>query len=319
MFLPIGDTPNPRDFTPWVTWLIIAINVAVHLLVALPLSVSAPDVSDPVFVALVERLRAALPPGAAVHVSAWDVFVEVHGFKPGAPSALDLLTAMFLHSNLAHLGGNMLFLGIYGDNVEHRLGRLGYLATYLGTGAAATLAFSLVAPDPMTPLVGASGAISGLLGAYFVMFPRNLVKIFVFFFVLVDIWLVPAPFVLGAYLLVDNLLPFLVGGSSGVAYGAHLGGFVSGLGVAWISERLLARDHPRVPHGSPAAVRAARWIEAGDRLAAAGQPSAAFQHYLRALGLAESPELRDAELAEAARDGLRKLPLDPRLAARLGL
>ncbi|MEQ1505515.1 MAG: rhomboid family intramembrane serine protease [Myxococcota bacterium] len=315
MFLPIGDTPNPRGFVPWVTWLLIAVNVAIHLLLALPASMMPADPSSPGAVAIADRLR-DLGPGVVQAISGWDVFVEDHGFRPGAPSALDLFTAMFLHANLAHLVGNMLFLWIYGDNVEHRVGRLPFLAGYLATGAAATLAFAAIAADPLIPMIGASGAISGVLGAYFVMFPRNRVKLFVFLFPFVlDVWLVPAPLVLGIYVVIDNLLPLFFGAGSGVAYGAHLGGFVAGLALAWAANRALR------PTGLTAETeragptdRAAAHLDAADQLAARSQWSAAYQHYLRALELSADPAIVDR-----ARDGLRRLPLDPRHAARLGL
>ncbi len=129
----------------------------------------------------------------------------------------------------------MLFLWIFGDNVEHRRGKLGYLLTYQGTGMAATLFFSLFAPDSRVPMLGASGAISGILGCYFWWFPANQVRVFIFLFpFFMDVVQVPARFVLGIYLLVDNLLPFLlkVGAATGVAHGAHIGGFLAGLALA---------------------------------------------------------------------------------------
>ncbi|MEZ4241916.1 MAG: rhomboid family intramembrane serine protease [Myxococcota bacterium] len=177
MFLPIGDTPNPGGgFRPWVTWLLVLVNVTVWLLWTLPASLAPGDPSDPMFAEVARRLLHGLPPGldpraALASITSWDVAVQRWGFRPGAPSAVTLLSAMFMHANFAHLAGNMLFLWIYGDNVEHRIGRLPYLAAYLGTGAVATLGFALVAPDADTPLVGASGAISGVLGMYFLMFP----------------------------------------------------------------------------------------------------------------------------------------------------
>jgi len=140
-----------------------------------------------------------------------------------------------------HLIGNMLFLWIYGDNVEHRLGRGGYLLAYLSTGVAATLFFTLFVPGSNAPLIGASGAISGVLGCYFLWFPRNQIKVFIFLFpFLMNTFLVPARFVLGFFLLVDNLVPFLVtkGGGSGVAHGAHIGGFIGGLVLAWVVDRM---------------------------------------------------------------------------------
>jgi membrane associated rhomboid family serine protease len=172
-------------------------------------------------------------------LDAYNLFVFAHGYKPGAPELSDLFFSLFLHANFLHLAGNMLFLWIYGDNVEHRLGRIGYLVTYLTTGVIATLFFSLFAGSSMIPLVGASGAISGALGLYFLLFPRNKVKLFVAFFpFFFDVILLPARLVLGFYILVDNVLPFLTGTQSSVAYGAHIGGFLGGLTIAWIGERV---------------------------------------------------------------------------------
>jgi hypothetical protein len=163
---------------------------------------------------------------------------------------------MFLHANFMHLAGNMLFLWIYGDNCEHRLGRLLYLAIYLLTGAAATLSFALFASGSLTPLVGASGAISGVLGLYFLLFPRNQVKVFILLFpIFFNVILLPARWVLGFYVVIDNLLPFLGGIGSGVAYGAHLGGFFAGLAAAWIGDRVgwkLGRDEPYSKPSAPA-------------------------------------------------------------------
>jgi membrane associated rhomboid family serine protease len=183
-------------------------------------------------------------------VSAYDVLLFRYGYRPAEPSLLALLASMFLHGGFLHLFGNMLFLWIYGDNVEHRLGRAGYLVSYLACGAAATLAHAAFDPGSRVPMVGASGAISGTLGFYFLFFPRNQVRLFVALFpFLVDVVTVPARLVLGAYLVIDNLLPFLASrapGSGGVAHGAHIGGFVAGLGLAWLVDR---RERLRIPPG----------------------------------------------------------------------
>lgn len=229
-FLPIGDTPNPRGFRPWVMWAVLTINVAVYLLYTLPLGRVAIDTMDPRVWAL------HLPVGGAV--TAWDLLVWERGFRPFAPSLADALTSMFMHGGLAHLVGNMLFLWIYGDNVEHRLGRLGAVVVYLGTGLAAVAGHAALSPSSPLPMIGASGAVSGLLGVYFVLFPQNQVRaalgLFPFFFRVIHL---PARWVLGAYLLVDNLLPVLIGAEGPVAYGAHIGGFLSGAGVAWLVAR----------------------------------------------------------------------------------
>jgi len=244
MFFPVGDLPNPRT-TPWMTYALMACNIAVFALVTLPLSLASPDLNDPLLPDYLNSLvRQGGVPLATVleHLSAYDLAVFRYGYRPAQPSLLTLFTAMFLHGGWLHLAGNMLFLYIFGDNVEHRLGTLRYLLAYLGTGIAATLFFALFVPGSQVPLIGASGAISGVLGCYFIWFPRNQVKVFVFLFpLLMTQVLVPARLVLGFYLLVDNLLPFLVNGSGGggVAHGAHIGGFLAGMGVAAAGDRLI--------------------------------------------------------------------------------
>lgn len=243
MLLPVGDTPNPRGRS-YVNYCLIALNLAVFGLVTLPLSASLPDLNDPL---LLDYLRAIGAQGGVPvqsildQVSAYDLLVFRYGFRPGDPGLLSLFSAMFLHAGWLHLAGNMLFLYIYGDNVEHRLGRFNYLLVYLGTGIAATLFFALLVPGSQVPMIGASGAISGVLGCYFIWFPRNKIKVFVFLFpFLMNTVLVPARWVLGFYLLVDNLIPLLMdgGGGSGVAHGAHLGGFLAGGVLALGVDRL---------------------------------------------------------------------------------
>lgn len=242
MFIPIGDTPNPRNFKAWMTWGIIAANVAIYVFLSFPLSSQAVNPRDPALRQYIQLLAPSLPPLTSLRqvlesLSAYDLFVFSHGYKPGAPQISDLFSSLFLHANFLHLFGNMLFLWIYGDNAEQRLGRFGFLAAYLATGAASTLFFALFARGSMMPLIGASGAISGVLGLYFLLFPRNQVKVFVALFpFFMNVVLLPARWVLGFYIVADNLLPFLLGAQSGVAYGAHIGGFLSGLVIAWIGE-----------------------------------------------------------------------------------
>ncbi|MCG8456829.1 MAG: rhomboid family intramembrane serine protease, partial [Holophagales bacterium] len=153
-----------------------------------------------------------------------------------------VFTSMFLHGGFAHLLGNMLFLWIFGDNVEHRLGRLMFALAYLGTGFAAAMGDALLRWGSAVPSVGASGAISGLLGLYFVFFPHNRVRVFVFLFpFFFDIVELPAKWVLGAYVLFANVLPLIfTAGAGGVSYGAHIGGFVAG----WALGGQLAATRP---------------------------------------------------------------------------
>ena len=266
MFLPLGDEPNPRG-TPVVTWTLIGVNAAVFLLLTLPLSGVRPALDDP---ALSEYIRALYPrlsssmalEALLQQVSTYDLVVFAHGFRPADPSVSALVTSMFLHGGFMHLAGNMLFLWIYGDNVEHRLGRWRYLAAYLGTGVLATLSHAVLDSGSNLPMVGASGAVSGVLGFYFVWFPRNRVRLWIMLFpFFMNVVHAPARLVLGVYLVVDNLLPLLAtsgGGGGGVAYGAHIGGFVGGLALAaWSARRgVHARPAEHAPreevHARPA-------------------------------------------------------------------
>jgi len=236
MFLPVGDTPNPEK-TAWVTWILLAVNIGVFLLIAVPLMGTAPDTGDPLYNTFLQVMRERGYDLAQLkgQVSAYDLLVFRYGYRPAAGSPLTLFTCLFLHAGWLHLIGNMLYLWIFGNNVENRLGPLGYLATYLAAGIAATLFFSLFAGGSQVPMLGASGAISGVLGCYLVWFPNNQVKVLLFLFpILIDVVLIPARVVLILYLLVDNLLPFLMrgGAAAGVAHGAHIGGFLAGLAVA---------------------------------------------------------------------------------------
>lgn len=279
---PLSDAPNPPR-TPIVTYALIAINVLVFLLFTLPMSAQAPSPGDPRVAAYIEAIRESLPANVPIReaigtLTAYDLFVFEHGYKPGAPQVADLMAAMFLHGGFMHLFGNMLFLWIYGDNVEYRLGRGQYLAAYLLTGVAATLAFGLLAPTSLIPMVGASGAISGVLGFYFLWFPSNVVRVLLLLFpILVRIVEVPARVVLGIYLFMDNLVPILLAGGDGgggVAHGAHIGGFVAGVAAAWILSRRETRATPQEYRGEARAMAApgtvvSQAMQAGDLATAA--------------------------------------------------
>lgn len=239
MILPLGDDPNPRAVALGTYALLLA-NIAIYVLITLPLSTTAVDPHDPLLHEYIDAITPNLPAKVSpqrfvAQISAYDLFVFRYGFRPAHPSLSALFVSLFLHANLLHLFGNMLFLWIYGDNVEHRLGVGRYLACYIATGLAATSFHAVFDFDSNLPLVGASGAISGVLGLYFLWFPHNRVRMLVLFFpFIMQTIMVPARLVLGAYLLLDNVLPFLGSrGDGGVAYGAHIGGFLAGLAIAW--------------------------------------------------------------------------------------
>lgn len=160
---------------------------------------------------------------------------------PGKNIYLAVFFSMFLHGGLLHLGGNMLFLWVFGNNIEDRMGRLGYLVFYVVGGLAAALTHVLLQPYSTVPVVGASGAIAAVMGAYLVLFPNaeilSIVPIFLFG-VFVE---VRAKWLLGLWL----VLQFFISPASGIASGAHIGGFVFGMAVALLWRRqLLAEDEP---------------------------------------------------------------------------
>lgn len=157
-------------------------------------------------------------------------------------SYVSLLSSIFMHGGLIHFGGNMLFLWVFGDNIEQKFGKLKYLGIYLFWGIAAGLIH--IAGDPTSPIpaVGASGAISGILGAYLIIFPRaRILTLMGYFFIHVQArWFLPF------WLIFQNLLPFFIGGfgaaGGGVAFLAHIGGFVVGLGTGYIYKKTHSSD-----------------------------------------------------------------------------
>ena len=155
---------------------------------------------------------------------------------------ITLITSMFMHGGIGHILGNMLFLWIFGDNVEDRLGHLQYLLFYIAVGILASLAHVatcvLLKSDLLTPSLGASGAISGVMGAYLLFFPNNSVTVLIFRFVTT----VPAMVAVGLWFAMQLFSSFMelgAGEGGGVAYGAHIGGFIAGLPLAFFIDKTL--------------------------------------------------------------------------------
>jgi rhomboid family protein len=174
-----------------------------------------------------------------------DAFTLYYGLIPAAFSWINVFTSMFLHGSFLHVAGNMLYLWIFGDNVEDRMGHARFLVFYLLCGIAAALAQTITTPDSTVPMIGASGAIAGVMGAYFVLYPRSrivtLIPLF-FFFQVIE---VPAIFFLGIWFLmqfvsgVGSIVSTIGRGGGpggaigGIAFWAHIAGFVAGItGVA---------------------------------------------------------------------------------------
>ena len=162
-------------------------------------------------------------------------FVQQYGVVPAYFSWVSVITSMFLHGGWLHFLGNMLYLWIFGDNVEDRMGHGWYLIFYLLCGTAAAVGQAITQPYSLIPMIGASGAIAGVMGAYFVLFPHSRVLTIVFILLFVDIIEIPAIFFLGIWFLMQFFsgVGSLGSGSAsgGVAFWAHVAGFATGAGI----------------------------------------------------------------------------------------
>ncbi|QDT36696.1 rhomboid family intramembrane serine protease [Stratiformator vulcanicus] len=185
-------------------------------------------------------------PTATIEIPVERVMVDTpEGPKPGyrfreanpaiVPAWLTPLTCIFLHGGWMHIIGNLWFLIVFGDNVEDRFGHLGFLIFYLGCGVAASLSHLISAPHSMTPTVGASGAIAGVMGAYMMLYPGAKVFTLVPIFFIIQILVLPAPFFLGIWFVMQLLEGTAsIGQTTGVAWWAHIGGFAVGAIAAWV-------------------------------------------------------------------------------------
>ena len=231
MFLPFRDH-NPSGSRPYVTWILIAANLVVFVYYA-------PILTDEWAISAFWHDWAMMPvevvEGRQVHT---------------------VFTSMFLHAGYLHIGGNMLFLWIFGDNIEDALGHAGFLCFYVFCGLAASLAHVVASPWSDVPTIGASGAVAGVMGAYLLLFPRARVDVLFFLVVIFRIFSWPAWVVLCAWAafqfhggLIDP------GSGGGVAYWAHVGGFLAGM--FWAAPCLLRRrgtsGRSRKPTRQPAA------------------------------------------------------------------
>jgi len=202
MFFPYKDD-NPRILFPFVTYTIIGINSLVFIYQYL-----------------------ILPPESLGHI------IITYALTPAAPSVITVFTSMFMHGGLMHIIFNMWFLWIFGDNIESVLGHKRYVLFYLLCGVGAALAQIQINTGSQIPMVGASGAIAGVLGAYLIRFPRATVHVLVILIIFITFIRVPAMVVIGIWFL-SNLTAGLgtlgIEETGGTAWFAHLGGFVSGV------------------------------------------------------------------------------------------
>ena len=167
---------------------------------------------------------------------ALQLFVGAYAVVPAHFHPATLITSQFLHGGVLHVGGNMLYLWIFGDNVEDRMGHARFLVFYLLCGAAAALAQTVTQPDSLIPMVGASGAIAGVMGAYFVLYPKSRIVTLVALFFFFQVIEVPAILFLGIWFIMQflsglgSILTVTSGqASGGIAFWAHVAGFVAGI------------------------------------------------------------------------------------------
>lgn len=222
---PIRDH-NPSAGTPVVTIALIVLNIAMFVLTE---------------------------PWGGGMLRLWDALALYPVAVMNGVYLWGLVTHMFLHAGLLHLGGNMLFLWIFGDNLEEQMGRLGFLLFYLACGLAAALAQIAAEPFSSVPMVGASGAIAGVMGGYLLMFPKAKVDVIAIIIILIRRFTMPAWIMLALWFVFQLFSGYLMhGAEGGVAYWAHSGGFIAG---AVLTLPLLLRRGGRAfwdrTHGHP--------------------------------------------------------------------
>ncbi len=227
---PIRDH-NPSASTPYVTYALMLVNVLVFLS----------------YVSLFGDQRAL-----GAFFNQWAL---IPARVSQGEDMITLFTTMFMHGGFMHLAGNMLFLWIFGDNLEDQMGHVGYLLFYLASGLAAALVHVMAAPHSPVPTVGASGAIAGVMGGYLLLYPKARIDILFIFIIFFRIFSVPAWVMLGVWFVIQ-----LIAGAEadatmgGVAYWAHIGGFIAGFILTlpvWLRQggtRYWNQYHGRPPH-----------------------------------------------------------------------
>ena len=231
-FLPLFDN-NPTGRTPVISWLILAICLIVFLWQSsLPASAEYELFLGFGVVPALLFGHQALPDGLVAVTPYMSVF-----------------TSMFLHGGWLHLGSNMLYLWIFSDNVEDSMGSVKFILFYSLCGIGAALCQSVIDPYSVTPMVGASGGIAGILGAYILLHPKATVRVFMLILIFIRIISLPAWVVLGVWIAGQFVsAPAALSGDGGVAYFAHIGGFLTGMLLVLVFKRrnvaLFDRDRP---------------------------------------------------------------------------
>jgi membrane associated rhomboid family serine protease len=241
MLFPYADDNSQRKLTPYVTYALILANVLVFVLLQ---GMGRNDL----FTYAYSTVPAEIITGKDIIMPARNFIDQATGITHEMPPLhktpisvyITLLTSVFMHGSVAHIFGNMLYLFIFGDNIESHMGHIKYLVFYLLTGLIASMSHVMstyfYAQNSLVPSLGASGAISGVMGGYLCLFPQNKVRALLFYFPIT----IPAYIALGVWIAFQlwNGLGSLGGSGGGVAYAAHIGGFIAG----FVLVRFFGRD-----------------------------------------------------------------------------
>lgn len=230
--IPLKDD-NPTEITPFVTYALIVSCAVVFIY-----EVALGGEGSRLFVYRYGAIPAALFGNAVLPREVMAV-----------PASFSLITSMFLHGGFLHLAGNMLYLWIFGNNIEEAMGHGRFVAFYLVCGVIAAMSHALTDPSSSVPMIGASGAISGVLGAYLLLYPRAHVLVLIPIWIFIRMFYVPAGFVLAFWFLLQVL--YGAGGGGGVAWYAHVGGFIAGMVLIGFFKHKSVRFFNPPPRRSP--------------------------------------------------------------------
>ncbi|ULQ52609.1 rhomboid family intramembrane serine protease [Flavihumibacter fluvii] len=246
MLFPISDDNSDRHITPYITWALIAVNILVFVFLQGLGENAAFTYAFSTVPGEILSNNDIITNSKIVRDSASGQSFEIPGLQmTPIPVYLTIITSMFMHGSIGHIAGNMLYLWIFGDNLENRLGHSRYLFFYLLCGVIASLSHviftQIIGTDPLIPSLGASGAISGVLGGYLLLYPTRRVNALLGW-VIVSI---PSWITLGLWILLQLVSGFgaISGESDGVAYAAHIGGFAAG----FLLVKLFDRGEPITP------------------------------------------------------------------------
>lgn len=222
---PLGDDNSDRVITPYVNYAIIGLNILVFVLFQ---QLGSNEHFTYAFSLVPKEVTTGVDLTGMQVIHAGGQTAEIPNYAAPFGVYFNVLSSMFMHGGISHIFGNMLFLWIFGDNIENLIGHVRYAIFYIVCGVAAALGQILMGPDSIIPMLGASGAISGVLGGYMLLFPTRPVRALIFRVMTT----VPAYVALGLWIGYQILLGYLTpSGSGGVAYAAHIGGFIAGLAL----------------------------------------------------------------------------------------